>query len=187
MSRETELPQSGLPDDERKTTARLLARVRQGDRIAREELAARYLPVLRRWARGRVPRGDRSLADTDDLVQVTLIKALNRVEGFEPRREGAFLAYLTTILRNQIVDRPGNGPAPLEEVIGRETLEIYERALGRLGDLQREALVLRLELGWSYREVADAIGSPSANAARMVVTRALARMAELMVEFEVKE
>lgn len=165
--------------------------------MAREELAARYLPVLRRWARGRVPRGERSVADTDDLVQVTLVKALNRVEGFEPRREGAFLSYLTTILRNQIVDRarrtsrrpaagelredlPGNGPSPLEEVIGRETLEIYEEALGRLEEQPREALVLRLELGWSYREVAEAIGSPSANAARMVVTRALTRMAELM-------
>lgn len=179
------------------STATLLRRVREGDRNARERLAARYLPALQSWARGRVPRSARALADTDDLVQVTLMKALEKVEQFEPRREGAFLAYLRTILRNQIVDqvrhqarRPQadplaedlveEGPSPLEEAIGKETLEAYESALERLEPKQKEAIVLRLELGWTHQQVAEALGSPSADAARMLVTRALARVAELM-------
>ena len=40
--------------------------------------------------------------------------------------------------------------------------------------------MLRIELGFTYVEIATFLGSPSANAARMVVTRALARLAEVM-------
>ena len=41
-------------------------------------------------------------------------------------------------------------------------------------------MFLRIELGFTHQEVADAIGAPSANAARMLVSRALVRLAELM-------
>ena len=37
-------------------------------------------------------------------------------------------------------------------------------------------------MGFSYEEVAEAIGSPSVDAARMLVTRALTRLAETMRE-----
>jgi RNA polymerase sigma-70 factor (ECF subfamily) len=177
----------------------LLAQVRDGDAEARNRLAGRYLPILQRWARGQLPSSARDLADTDDLVQVTLLKALERVDEFEPRREGAFLAYLRRILRNKIRDhirkvgrRPGTeqldeniaeqAPSPLEEVIGRDALRAYETALTRLSETQREAVILRLELGFTHQEVANAIGSPSWNAARMLVARALIRLAEVMDE-----
>ena len=45
---------------------------------------------------------------------------------------------------------------------------------------QREAVLLRVEFGYEYRDIAEAIGSPSANGARMVVSRALARVARAM-------
>jgi RNA polymerase sigma-70 factor (ECF subfamily) len=44
----------------------------------------------------------------------------------------------------------------------------------------REAVILRLEFGFSHREIADAIGSPSANAARMLVSRAVEKLARGM-------
>ena len=84
------------------STASLLARVRDGDDAARSRLVVRYLAILRRWAHGRCPPRARPLLDTDDLVQTTLLRALERVTRFEPRREGAFLAYLRTILMNEI-------------------------------------------------------------------------------------
>ncbi len=37
------------------TTALLLDRAGGGDGAERERLAARYLPMLRRWAHGRLP------------------------------------------------------------------------------------------------------------------------------------
>ncbi len=179
------------------TTAALIQKIRAGDPMARDRLAARYLPILRSWAHGRLPAHARGMADTDDLVQVTLYRALNRVEAFEPRHEGAFLAYLRQSLLNalrQEVRRAARRPsaqAPAEEpedptasvverAIGRETLERYETALMGLTEDQREAAMLRLEFGFSYPEIAEAMGKPSANAARMLVVRALLRLAETM-------
>lgn len=189
-----------IEDDGTESTASLLLLVRNGDSPARERLAGRYLVMLRRWAHGRVPRGARDLVDTDDLVQSTLVRALNRIGSFEPRGEGAFLAYLRQILLNQIRDesrrarrRPehvelddtvhvGGGRSPLEETIGRDRLERYEAALAQLGDGQREAVILRLEMGMRYREIAEAVNVPTANAARALVGRGMVNLARLMRE-----
>src|SRR5262245_46623761 len=94
------MPDDPTPD----STAVLLHRVRAGDTEARERLVARHLPLLRGWAHRRLPPGARALADTEDLVQITFIRALKQVEAFEPRHEGAFLAYLRQILLNAIRD-----------------------------------------------------------------------------------
>ncbi len=179
------------------TTADLLSRARTGDATARDRLVRRFLPALSRWAHGRLPRGARDLTDTDDLVQVALLKALDHLEGFDPRHPGAFLGYLRSIVLNRIRDEarrvrrsPGRAEvpesmahpsaSPLEEAIGRETLARYERALGALTEDQREAVMLRIELGFTYAEIAEAIGSPSANAARMLVARGLVRLGDLL-------
>jgi len=187
------------PDDRPDSTANLIFRAQAGDERSRDRLAARYLPILRRLAHGRLPRLAQGPIDTDDLVQNTLIRAFNRLEGFEPRREGAFMAYLRQILMNLLRDegrRVARSPGqealgeeitdgrgtPLEEAIGSDTLEAYERGLARLPEDQREAVVLRIEIGLPYQQLAEAIGSPSANATRTTVVRALARLAEYMKE-----
>jgi RNA polymerase sigma-70 factor (ECF subfamily) len=181
------------------TTASLLTLIQKGDEAARERLVRRFLPTLQRWARGRLPSGLRDLADTDDLVQVTFLRALDQVDRFVPTRKGAFLAYLRRILQNQIRDeirrarrRPGpavleeqhpdDRPSPLEAAIGGEALERYEAALARLTEEQQEAVLLRIELGFTHNEVAEALGCPSANAARMLVSRALVSLVEVMDE-----
>jgi DNA-directed RNA polymerase specialized sigma24 family protein len=45
---------------------------------------------------------------------------------------------------------------------------------------EREAIVARIEMECSYQEVAQALGKPSADAARMTVSRALLKLAEEM-------
>ena len=181
------------------STAILLARARNGDTAAREELAQRYLVTLRRWAHGRLPRKARGLVDTDDLVQSTLARAFRRLNEFEPRREGAFLAYLRQILLNQVRDEarrgqrmpdmtelpedlPSHARSPVEEAIGSEFLSRYESALGRLSEGQHEAVVLRIELGLRYREIAESMELSTANAARMLVARALVHLGEFLKE-----
>lgn len=179
------------------STALLLERVREGDGPARERLVARFLPLLRRWASGRLPAYARSLADTDDLVQVTLLRALDKVDSFEARREGAFLAYLRQVLLNALRDeirrtarRPNESigerefasaePSALEQVVGRDTMESYEAALERLTPAQREAVIMRLEFGYGYARIAEAMGRENPNAARMLVARALVQLAAEM-------
>jgi RNA polymerase sigma-70 factor (ECF subfamily) len=180
-------------------TFALLRRVRQGDTHALDRLLQRYLPRLRRWATGRLPQRARSDQDTDDLVQLTLIRAFHRLQGFEPRHEGALQAYLRQALLNNIRnqaqrvrDRPPETaltgseedpqPSPLEQAVGRENAERYEAAFNRLRPEDRQAIVLRLEMGFSYQETAAALKKSSADAARMAVTRALSRLAREMRE-----
>ena len=179
------------------STAALIHRVKAGDRDARERLAARYHPLLMNWAHGRLPSQARSMADTADLVQVTLLRVLDRMGAFEPRREGAFLVYLRrtlmNLLRNEIrrsyqdpkQDLDENvqderASSLLDEIVSREVMESYEAALSDLPASMREAVILRLEFGFSHREIADAIGSPSPNAARMLVSRALEKLSRAM-------
>ena len=181
------------------TTSYLLERVQAGDEAAGHRLIQRYLPVLQRWARGRLPASARGMVETDDLVQVTLLRALKRMEGFEQRHEGAFFAYLRRILLNVLRDeirrsqrKPGGepideglpDPAPslLEEIAGKQVMDAYEDALALLPEKQQEAVILRVEMGMTHPEVAEALGMPSANAARMAVSRALVRLAEVLDE-----
>jgi len=70
-----------------------------------------------------------------------------------------------------------DAPSPVEEAIGRETLERYERALARLRPHDREAIVARVELGCSYQELAAMMDKPSADAARKAAQQALVRLA----------
>lgn len=72
------------------------------------------------------------------------------------------------------------GQSPLEQAIGREGVERYERALDCLNPEEREAIIARLEMGYSYDEVAEILGKPTADAARKVAQRALVRLAEEM-------
>ena len=184
---------TGIPGGA-ETTFRLLERVRAGDRAALEALFSRYLAPLRQWARGRLPRQVRDAADTEDLVQETLLQTFKRIEAFEPRREGALQAYLRQALMNRIRDElrrhgrrgstealdsgmPDAGPSPLEDAIGREATEEYEGALGRLRPEDREAIIARVEMGYSYEDLARALGKPSPDAARKAAQRAMVRLA----------
>jgi len=172
----------------------LVQRARAGDPAAREHLARRCIEALQGFANGRVPQSVRGRLDSDDLVQTAVMRAFERLDSFERRGHGSFLANLRTIVLNQIRDEARRlssrvphddlgsaladpGPSPLEAAIGADLIAAYEGALARLGEEQRQAIVLRLEMGYSYQEIAEAIGSASPNAARMVVARALVRLA----------
>jgi RNA polymerase sigma factor (sigma-70 family) len=179
------------------STTELLARIRRGDAGAKDRLIRRYLGVLTRWAHGRLPARARALSDTDDLVQSTFIRTLEPLGSFQPQHDGAFLAYLRKALLSTIRDeirraarKPGGDeasedlaarePSPVEEAIGRETFAQYDAAMEKLSSREQQAVFLRVELGLDYRSIADALGAPSANAARMCVARAVARLAESM-------
>jgi RNA polymerase sigma-70 factor, ECF subfamily len=179
------------------STFHLIDRARAGDRDALEQLFTRHRKPLQRWASGRLPKWARDLIDTDDLVQDTLFQTFKRIGDFEPRRVGALQAYLRQAVLNRIRDelrrnrrRPAGtelddlevDPArsPLEQAIGREAVDRYERALDRLIPQEREAIIARIEMGYSYEELAEALGKPTADAARKTAQRALVRLVEEM-------
>jgi RNA polymerase sigma-70 factor (ECF subfamily) len=185
------------PESVAAATSDLLDRARAGDAEALDELFARHVPSLKRWASGRLPRWARDIADTTDLLQDTLVETLKHLGRFEHRGDGALQAYLRQAVMNRIrnelrrLARRGapaaldsgledDGTSPLEAAIGQQTLERYEAGLQRLKPEEREAIVSRVEFGLGYEEIAEVLGKPSANAARMTVVRALVRLAEEM-------
>jgi RNA polymerase sigma factor (sigma-70 family) len=195
-------PPHGLPAEQQKgeagdATVVLIARARDGDVNALNDLCARYLPRLTRWAHGRLPAGARGAIDTHDIVQETLTHVVQRLSAFEPRHEGAFQGYVRRALLNRIRDearklgrkgpaepldsnQPAGDASPLEEAIGREALEGYEAAMLRLREEDRQAIIGRIELGLPYVELAPLLGKPTVSAAHMAVSRALLRLAKEM-------
>jgi RNA polymerase sigma-70 factor (ECF subfamily) len=179
------------------TSLSLLARARKGDALAIEALMGRYLARLQRWASGRVPAVARSLIDTDDVVQDALLNTFRRLDEFQPRHDGALMAYLRQAVANRIrselrrkspeVDAAvdvdtleSELPSPLEAMVGRDAFARYEAALAQLDEDDRAAVIGRFEMGFSYDALARAMNRPSAEAARKTVERAVRRLVGFM-------
>lgn len=187
----------GSPPTELMITRDLVARAQGGDERALNALMSRYLPRLERWASGRLPRYARSLLDTGDVVQETLVRVVQGLRQVDAPGVGCFQAYVRQAVLNRIRDqirwarrRAGSTeisesvadvkPSPLEQAIGTNVLERYERAIERLTEEERQFVHLRIELDFDYEEIAAVMERPSRDAARMSVRRALAKVAELM-------
>ena len=177
-------------------TGELVHRAKQGDPSALEALMARYHPRLIRWASGRLPSYARSLLDTNDLVQETLLKVIQRIDSVEVGGIDCFQAYTRRAILNRINDqirwsrrRPNEEvpeeladglPSPIEHAIEADLLDRYERALEMLSEEDRRLLHLRIELDFGYAEIATITERNSSDAARMAVQRALRKLVEIM-------
>lgn len=188
----TTVPQAALD-----STLTLISRAREGDRVALELIAERYQSALTRFAHGRMPAAARGMVDTDDIVQVAVVRTLGRLDTIDASLRGSLLAYLRRAVLNQIrdeirraqrrplpegvsVDLPALDRDPLQQLISREELERYDEALAQLPSDQQEAFMMRIEMDCGYREIAEALARPSAEAARMLVRRAIQTLARLL-------
>jgi RNA polymerase sigma factor (sigma-70 family) len=186
-----------IADDETEfdSTLDVLERARKGDGSAARVLIERTVGPLKRWARGRLPYYARAGANTEDVVQDAVLRALARVDHFEHRSVDGMQKYLRESVRNRIRDevrritRRGvaeelpeslyaKGYSPLEELILKERSERYLAALRTLKPSDRMAIIFRLEQQLSFEEIATKLGKSSPDAARMAVTRAVKRLAE---------
>ena len=178
-------------------TSELVTRAKRGDSSAMQALLARYHPRLTKWARGRLPLFARSLLDTSDLVQETLLKVLEGIDRIEVREVDTFHAYVRRAIVNRINDqirwarrRPnaeaepdqltGAARLPIEDAIEADLMEQYERALEQLSQEERHLVHLRIELDFSYAEIATMTGRNTSDAARMAVQRSLRRLATIL-------
>jgi len=128
--------------------------------------------LARLWRYGLALSRSRDTAE--DLVQATCLRALERAEQFEPgtRLDRWLFAILRSIWLNDIRSRKirlGRGLIDAEEALvvdGAREIETNVsaaevlRALGKLPDAQREAVLLVYVEGYSYREAADLLGAP---------------------------
>jgi RNA polymerase sigma-70 factor (ECF subfamily) len=186
-----------MADGKTDSSVDLLLKAQVGDDEALNQLLARYLPRLRRWARGKLPSDLRTMLDTGDLVQDAIVRALPHVNTLEVRSERAFEFYLQRAVKNHIIDlrkRANHRPlreelpenkaadltAPDQAAMTAQALDRYRRALARLTKEDREAIVLRVEHGLDFKQIAKRLNKRSGDSARMTVRRAIVRLAERM-------
>jgi RNA polymerase sigma-70 factor (ECF subfamily) len=127
------------------------------------------VPRLRRFAVGL----SRSAADGDDLCQATIERALvNRGKWQEGTRLDS---WMYTMMRNIWIDEARARQRRSQTFVAEEAgagvgavgaqesaveLGIIDRALARLPDEQREAVLLVMVEGYAYREAAEIVGCP---------------------------
>lgn len=127
------------------------------------------LPRLRRFAIGLTGNGP----DGDDLCQVTIERALNNRDKWAP---GSRLdSWMYRIMRNAWIDETRaisrRGQTFVAEDAGLSVgsdgaqeaaveLSNVDRALGKLPEDQKEAVLLVMVEGYAYKEAAEIIGCP---------------------------
>ena len=152
----------------------------------RDELVE-HLPAMRAFAISLTRNG----AIADDMVQDTLVKAWTNLEKFQAGTN--MRAWLFTILRNtyyssrrkarrEVADVDGVFTESLAEKPahdGHMQMTDFRKALAKLQDEQREALLLVGASGFSYEEAAEMCGV-AVGTIKSRTSRARARLAELM-------
>jgi RNA polymerase sigma-70 factor (ECF subfamily) len=175
------------------TTQVLVGRCRTGDAAARAALIARIDPLLRRFARGRVPQLLRHEQDTADLVQSTWLRVLDKLGSISLQGPGDFFAYLRTVLINALREalrRQGASPidfdadaATATSVLAASNVDpddwlAYEQSLASMPPEHRVVVLMRYEFGMSFAEIAQELGE-TPDAVRMRMNRAIARIAQV--------
>jgi RNA polymerase sigma factor (sigma-70 family) len=182
----------------------LLERARAGDRQAQDELIERFYPSVREAVHQRLEfdlrRNQRWVAplfSTNDVVQEVFVGIVRTLPDFEGESEEDFVRYLSGAVRNRIIDalrhhaagrRDGRrGRTPEVEVSGSdptpswmaslaEQMEVYRAAVAELPEREQRVLEARLEEDQQFKDIALALGLPSADAARKAFHRAQARL-----------
>lgn len=151
----------------------VVAAMADGNGDALAELYRRYGGAV--WSVARRVCGDRTLAE--DVTQTVFVDLWRRPQRFDPTR-GALRPWLVAQAHARAVDtvrseaarqrrqerevRLASPPAPeVEAEVHMAALsEGVRRAVARLADDEREAIVLAYFGGHSYRETAEMLGEP---------------------------
>lgn len=163
-----------------------------GDRDALREVLETIRPIIVRYCRARVGATERSGLSADDVAQEVCLAAITALPRYKDQGR-PFLAFVYGIAAHKVADahraNARNKADPMDVVperfsgeSGPEQLAIDSEQSARMKELlqilpekQREILVLRVVVGMSAEETAEAVGS-TAGAVRVAQHRALARL-----------
>ena len=179
-------------EDEHVETWQLVTQAQAGDGDAFGQLYERYVDTVFRYIYYRV--NDRALAE--DFTSETFLRALRRIStiSYQGRDIGA---WFITIARNIVLDHVKSArhrlemttgdviegketePSPDAAVITSLTSEHLTRAIKRLGDEQRNCIVLRFIQGLSVSETAEAMGKND-GAIKALQHRAVRKLADMV-------
>ncbi|MEM7661974.1 MAG: sigma-70 family RNA polymerase sigma factor [Pseudomonadota bacterium] len=154
------------PTAQRAADPDLAASAADGDTAAFEELVRRYQAVVR----GMLTRLTGNMADADDVAQATFLKAWSKISTYGG---GQFRSWICMIAYREFLQdvRQKKSRRDLIEKLTQEGQVTaipgatglphdLDRALARLPDSQRIAVILCAGAGLSHSEVATATGWP---------------------------
>ncbi len=183
--------------DAKDVSDHLVATAMTGDRRAVERVLTIIRPLVVRYCRARLGAPDRSSASADDVAQEVCLAVLTALPGYRVQGK-PFLAFVYGIAAHKVIDAhraaSRNRSEPVADVPdSTEVADPEQRALrvelsGEMGELlaqlpdkQREIIVLRVVVGLSAEETAEAVGS-TPGAVRVAQHRALARLRKSLPE-----
>ena len=163
-----------------------------GSRDALREVVETIRPIVIRYVRARIGSGERSGLSADDVAQEVCLAAIQALPRYQDQGR-PFLAFVYGIASHKVADAhraaARNKSEPTDVVpekfsldAGPEQLAMQsdsatrmKKLLAILPDKQREILNLRIVVGLSAEETAQAVGS-TPGAVRVAQHRALARL-----------
>jgi RNA polymerase sigma-70 factor, ECF subfamily len=172
-----------------------------GDRAAQERLLKSVQPLVVRYCRARVGRQERSYASADDVAQEVCLAVLTALPSYQDQGR-PFLAFVYGIAAHKVADAhrsaarnrsepvpefpdaPELRDGPEQRAVSGELSSRMARLMSTLPPKQREILVLRVVVGLSAEETADAVGS-TPGAVRVAQHRALNRLRKALAAEEV--
>lgn len=181
----------------------LLREARRGSPQAVSALFERYGGRLHALIRARLGPRLRQRLESRDILQVTLMRAFEGLDRFEGSGSRSLMAWLGTIAQAEICDQADyygrakrdlgreetfdSGVDPVARQVQSEVsrlqlesdLERLAEAIDGLSDEQREVVLLRTYEELPFKEVGARMGR-SADACRMLYTRALTKLASRM-------
>jgi RNA polymerase sigma-70 factor (ECF subfamily) len=162
-----------LPPEPAMEATELLRAVALGDESAFERLYDLVAPRVYGLAR----RVLRDPAQAEEIAQEVLVEVWRTASRFDPAR-GSATAWIFTIAHRRAVDRvrseqagaerarrlaASQGETPYDEVVDQATAHLEQQQVRRciqtLTGLQREAITLAYYGGYTYREVAELLGT----------------------------
>jgi RNA polymerase sigma-70 factor, ECF subfamily len=168
-----------------------------GDRDALRQVLETIRPIVVRYCRARVGTVERSGLSADDVAQEVCLAAVMALPRYRDRGR-PFLAFVYGIAAHKVADAyraagrdlayPTDSipdhrsaePDPEQAAIEADSAARMSELLEILPDKQREILILRVVVGLSAEETAEAVGS-TAGAVRVAQHRALARLKSAIV------
>jgi RNA polymerase sigma-70 factor, ECF subfamily len=168
-----------------------------GDRGALREVLEIVRPIVVRYCRARLGMAERSGLSADDVAQEVCLAVITALPRY--REQGRpFLAFVYGIAAHKVADahraQSRYRAEPIDELPERATFEAGPEQLALEADLsarmnallqvlpdkQREILILRVVVGLSAEETAEAVRS-SPGAVRVAQHRALSRLRQEII------
>ena len=163
-----------------------------GDRDALREVLETIRPIVARYCRARVGTLERSGLSADDVAQEVCLAAVMALPRYRDRGR-PFLAFVYGIAAHKVADayravgrdlsyateslpeRLSTEAGPEQAALDADSGTRMTALLDTLPDKQRDILILRVVVGLSAEETAQAVGS-TPGAVRVAQHRALARL-----------